>query len=82
MKRNAIKQPTKLITSLNSKCYWPSGTLIQKQICICLAAGGVPVAEKHRAANQTTKVRTSLYSGNILEANIFQNDHQNTTFTL
>jgi hypothetical protein len=31
MKHKAVKQSTKLITFLNSECYWPSGILIYLQ---------------------------------------------------
>jgi hypothetical protein len=60
VKHNAIRRSTKLVTSLNSKHYWPSGILIHWQNFVILATGGAPVTIKHRAVNQSTKVRIFL----------------------
>jgi hypothetical protein len=55
---NAVKQSTKLITSLNSKHYRPSGILIHRQNsyapCSWWCTG---------CCEQSIKVRTSLYNG-------------------
>jgi hypothetical protein len=50
----------KLITSLHSKRYRPSGMLIHWQILMRLAASGAAVTVKHRAVNRSTKLKPSL----------------------
>jgi hypothetical protein len=47
---------------IGHQAYWFIG-----RICMCLAAGSASVTMKHRAVNQSTNLRTSLYNKLVLK---------------
>jgi hypothetical protein len=60
MKHNAVKRFTNNFPAFQMLSAIRR-ILIQRQIHMCLAAGGAPVTVKRSAVNRSTEVRTSLY---------------------
>jgi hypothetical protein len=72
VKHNAAKRPTKLITSLNAKLYWPSGILSHRQNSYALRSRlctGHREAQSREPVNKGKNLRV-LYWGSLNAYNV------------